>query len=353
MQEPCISVIVTNFNYGRFLDRCLSSVLDQNYRNLEVIICDNHSTDESLSVIQKYLASDPDRITLVRQRSNLGSAANFKLGHQLHRGELFINLGADDYLQPDCLSTVVQLFKAHPNASQVVCHADSVDELGVVSQRKPFFDGSYLIPGRSYAPILMLAGITAHTSQTFYCSAKDQKISLSLDYIGSQTIGERTMAMMHAVHHDVIYIDRPLVVCRDSVYNETFKLNSDLSQIIEQWSVIQAFDRYAKRHGLKDISDRKDEAIAKLAQLCERYAVEFKRLGQDEIAGRYLGLQMLLEGTFDRLFSSEISENPDIISTRIQACVQSVCNKQDQSTLVRKHSYPPPADSVKLYFENS
>jgi hypothetical protein len=63
-------------------------------------------------------------------------------------------------------------------------------------------------------------------------------------------------------------------------------LNYDLSQIIEQWSVIQSYDRYAKRHGLKDISDRKDEAIAKLAQLCESYSVEFNRLGQHEIAGR-------------------------------------------------------------------
>lgn len=348
MQDPCVSVIVTNFNYGRFLDRCLSSVLKQSYRHLEVIICDNHSTDESLAVIQKYLASDPDRVALVRHRSNMGSAANFKVGHQMHRGDFFVNLGADDYLQPEFLSTAVRLFKAHPNASQMVCHADSVDELGVVSARKPFFDGSYLIPGRSYAPILMVAGITAHTSQTMFCSAKDQKIISSPDYINSQTIGERTMAMMHAVQHDVIYVDKPLVVCRDSVHNETFKLNSDLSQIIEQWSVIQAFDRYAKRHGLKEVSDRKDEAITKLAQLCQKYAVDFKRLGQHEVAGRYLGLQMLLEGTFDHLFSHEISGHLDDVMTRMQASVHTVREKIDQSSLHRQHSYPPPADSVPI-----
>lgn len=348
MQDPCVSVIVTNFNYGRFLDRCLSSVLKQSYRHLEVIICDNHSTDESLEVIQKYLASDPDRVTLVRHRSNMGSAANFKVGHQMHRGDFFVNLGADDYLQPEFLSTAVRLFKAHPNASQVVCHADSVDELGVVSPRKPFFDGSYLIPGRSYAPILMVAGITAHTSQQLFCSAKDQKIISSTDYIDSQTIGERTKAMMHAVQYDVIYIDKPLVVCRDSIYNETFKLNSDLSQIIEQWSVIQAFDRYAKRHGLKDISDRKDEAIIKLAQLCGRYAGDFKRLDQNEIAGRYLGLQMLLEGTFDSLFGQKGSGYLDDVQAKMLGCVRSASENKDQAALLRQHSYPPPAGSVQI-----
>jgi glycosyltransferase involved in cell wall biosynthesis len=347
MQDPCVSVIITNFNYGRFLDRCLSSVLKQSYRNLEVIICDNHSTDESLAVIQKYLAGDPDRVTLVRHRSNMGSAANFKVGHQLHRGDYFINLGADDYLQPDCLSTAVSLFQAHPNVSQIVCHADSVDELGVVSARKPFFEGSYLIPGRSYAPILMVAGITAHTSQTIFCSAKDQKIISSPDYIDSQTIGERTRAMMHAVHHDVIYLDQALVVCRDSVHNETFKLNSDLSQIIEQWSVIQAFDRYAKLHGLKEVSDRKSEALAKLAQLCGRYAADFNRLGQYEITGRYFGLQMLLEGAFDRLFSHKSGHLDDVMS-KMQANVQSVKKKTDHPSLLRQHSYPPPEESVQI-----
>lgn len=349
MKTPCVSVIITNFNYGRFLDRCLSSVLNQSHSNLEVIICDNHSTDESLEVIQKYLVSDQDRVTFVRYRSNLGSAANYKVGHQLHRGNFFINLGADDYLQPEFLSTAVRLFKAHPSISQMVCHADSVDELGVVSQRKPFFDGSYLIPGHSYAPILMVAGITSHTSQTIFCSAKDQKIISSSDYIDSQTIGERTKAMMHAVQHDVIYLDKPLVVCRDSVLNETFKLNSDLSQIIEQWSVIQAFDRYAKRHGLKDICDRKDEAIAKLAQLCERYSVDFNRMGQYEIAGRYLGLQMLLEGAYDRLFSQKKTvESLDGVLTKIKTCARIVCEKSEQSTFRRQHSYQPPAGSVPI-----
>jgi glycosyltransferase involved in cell wall biosynthesis len=348
MQDPCVSVIVTNFNYGRFLDRCLSSVLTQSHRHLEVIICDNHSTDESLAVIQKYLASDPSRVTFVRHRSNLGSAASFKVAHQLHRGELFINLGADDYLQPDCLSNAVRLFKAHPSVSQIVCHADSVDDFGVLSPRKPFFDGSYLIPGRSYAPILMVAGITAHTSQTIFSSAKAQKIMASQDYTHSPTIGERTMAMMHAVQHDVIYLDKPWVVCRDSVHNETFRLNSDLSQIVEQWSVILAFDRYAKLHGLKSISDRKDEAIAKLALLCERYAADFKRLGQDGIAGRYLGMQMILEGTFDSLLRPKISGNMDDIMTKMKASVHTVCEKSEQSTLLRQHSYPPPADSVPI-----
>lgn len=349
MQDPCVSVIITNFNYGRFLDRCLYSVLNQSYRNLEVIICDNHSTDESLAVIQKYLASDSGRVTLVRHRSNLGSAANFKVGHQLHRGDFFINLGADDYLQPDCLSTAVRLLKAHPSVSQMIYHTDSVDELGVVSSRKPFFDGSYLIPGRSYAPILMVAGITSHTSQTIFCSAKDKKIISNSDYVYSPTIGERTMAMMHAVKYDVIYLDKPLVVCRDSVQNETFNLNSDLSQIIEQWSVIQAFEKYAKLHGLKEISDRKEEAIAKLAQLCERYAIDFKRRGQNEIAGRYLGLQMLFEGAFDRLFTHKISGNLDKVINKMQACARTVCEKSGQATLLRQHSYPPPVDSVPIH----
>lgn len=348
MRDPCVSVIVTNFNYGRFLDRCLSSVLEQSYPNLELLICDNNSTDDSLTVINKYIARDPSRVTLVRHRSNLGSAANFVSGERLKRGDYFINLGADDYLHPDYLSTAVKLFNAYPSVSQIVSHTNSVDECGVVTQRTPFFDGSYFIPGPSYAPILMVAGITSHTSQTILNSANHWQAISQPDFITSPTLGERTTAMMHAVAHDVIYLDKPYVVCRDSIHNETFKLNADVSQIIEQLSVINAFASYAQRHGLKAISNRKDEAIAKLAILCTRYAADFMRLGHHDVAGRYLGMSLVLEGTFDGLLGDPDSGKIDGAVARMRSVAKEVRNQSQSLATIRQHSYPPPSDSIRL-----
>lgn len=348
MSGPLVSVIVTNFNYGRFLDRCLCSVLRQTYPHVELIICDNNSADESLAVINKYIASDPRRVTLIRHRSNLGSAANFISGERLKQGDYFINLGADDYLEPDYLSIAVELFKAYPGVSQIISHANSIDEFGVVTPRAPFFDGSYFIPGPSYAPILMVAGITSHTSQTIFHSPTHWLIESRPDFLNSPTLGERTNAMMHAVARDVIYLEKPFVVCRDSIHNETSKLNSDVSQILEQLSVINAFAGYAERHGFHEIVDRKKEAIEKLGLLCSRYATDFLRLGNPEIAGRYIGMSMLLLGTFDAVLSDSNFENFDAAVARVKESVREVRTRSQMPALARQHSYPPPPDSVRL-----
>ena len=349
MNSPCISVIVTNYNYGKFLERCILSILNQDYENIELIICDNGSTDESMAIINKYLIRDPSRITVLRHRHNIGSAANFISGYQIHRGDYYINMGADDYLDRKYLKKAIDLFEKYPTVSQIVSHAESIDDEGKISQRAPFFDGSYLIPGLLYAPILMVAGITSHTSQMILCSARDRSICANPECITSTKLGERTTSMMHAIKHDVIYLNSANVTCRDSNNNETAKLNQDISQIIEQYIVINEYSSYAKRHDLKMIYERKDEAIAKLADLCSRYSAEFLRLGKTDIAGKYLGLQLLLEGSFDKLLIKPELKINKKFNLKLLSNITKSQEMSGNEFNVRRHSYRPPENSIKLY----
>ena len=54
MKKKKVSILITNFNKEKFLDECIQSCLNQNYENLEIIIIDNLSTDNSLNIIEKY-----------------------------------------------------------------------------------------------------------------------------------------------------------------------------------------------------------------------------------------------------------------------------------------------------------
>jgi glycosyltransferase involved in cell wall biosynthesis len=104
---PLISVIIPNYNYARFLDKAITSVQSQTYPNLEIIVVNNGSTDESLQVLEKY----ESQILLIDQ-INLGQAGARNSGLRAASGELLAFLDADDFWQNDKLEKQIQLINS-------------------------------------------------------------------------------------------------------------------------------------------------------------------------------------------------------------------------------------------------
>ncbi|MGE0040286.1 MAG: glycosyltransferase family 2 protein [Vicinamibacterales bacterium] len=123
-QSPLVSVVVPNYNCGRFLVRTLESVFSQSYANLEVVVVDDESTDDSLEVLAGY----GDRIRVVRQR-NQGVSVARNRGIQESRGELIAFLDADDEWHPEKLARQVPLF-ADERVGLVHCGVEYIDENG-------------------------------------------------------------------------------------------------------------------------------------------------------------------------------------------------------------------------------
>jgi len=78
LARPRVSVIVLNFNGERVIGRCLEHLLAQNYRDFEILVVDNNSTDGSLAVAERYLGCG--RLSIVRASRNLGVAGGRNLG---------------------------------------------------------------------------------------------------------------------------------------------------------------------------------------------------------------------------------------------------------------------------------
>jgi glycosyltransferase involved in cell wall biosynthesis len=103
---PLVSVIIVNYNYGRFLKQAADSVFEQTYPNIEFIIVDNASTDESADVllaISKQYAGT----TILRRSDNGGQSLASKEGFEASSGEYVVFLDADDVLLPSCIATHV------------------------------------------------------------------------------------------------------------------------------------------------------------------------------------------------------------------------------------------------------
>lgn len=108
---PLVSIIVPNFNHARFLPQRLDSILAQGYRNFELLILDDASTDDSAAVIERYRAAHPDRIRVLLNTTNSGNVfRQWQRGIAEARGALIWICESDDFAEPDFLENLVPAF---------------------------------------------------------------------------------------------------------------------------------------------------------------------------------------------------------------------------------------------------
>ncbi|MFB2838105.1 glycosyltransferase family 2 protein [Floridanema evergladense] len=106
-QLPLISIITPSYNYGRFIEETIRSVLSQGYPNLEYIIIDGGSTDETVNIIKKY----EEYLTYWVSEPDKGQTDAINKGYKLCTGDIFVWLNADDaYATPNCLKSVAELY---------------------------------------------------------------------------------------------------------------------------------------------------------------------------------------------------------------------------------------------------
>ena len=97
---PKISVFITSYNYGEYIEQAIQSVLAQTYQDFEVIIIDNASTDNSIEIIEKYTKISP-KIHLYQHPDgkNHGLIASIKLGIEKAKGDYIAFVEADDFIE--------------------------------------------------------------------------------------------------------------------------------------------------------------------------------------------------------------------------------------------------------------
>ena len=132
MSNPSVSIIVTNYNYGKYLPRCLRSCLSQNNVNCEVIVVDDVSTDNSIDVLEPF----KDQIRIIQNTENVGVAASANEGLRMSRGQFVIRVDADDFVSADMSYFMKTYLEANHDAFCVSCDYVLVDDHEEVIERK-------------------------------------------------------------------------------------------------------------------------------------------------------------------------------------------------------------------------
>ena len=120
-----ISVIVPVYNAEKFLKRCISSILAQTYPNFELVLVDDGSTDQSLDILKKYVEKD-SRVNLISQQ-NKGVSGARNTGLQAAKGEYFLYVDADDWIEEDMIERLVSI-GMREDADIVMCDSDHAEE---------------------------------------------------------------------------------------------------------------------------------------------------------------------------------------------------------------------------------
>ena len=108
-----ISIITPSYNQGQFIEATILSVLNQSYPNIEYILVDGGSTDNTMEIVNRYR----DRIDIVISEKDKGQSDAINKGFKLSTGTLAGWINSDDLLYPDCVEKIVELYRQHPNGS--------------------------------------------------------------------------------------------------------------------------------------------------------------------------------------------------------------------------------------------
>jgi hypothetical protein len=115
---PVVSVCIPTFNYGRFLPDVIRSVLAQTFKDFELVVVDNASTDKTAELMEGFVRSDP-RIRFHRNSENVGMAKNFNRALGYAAADYVKILCADDLLAPSALERSLALIQSNPEVSLV------------------------------------------------------------------------------------------------------------------------------------------------------------------------------------------------------------------------------------------
>ena len=208
---PAVSVGMPVFNGETYLEVAISSVLAQSFEDLELIICDNASTDRTAQICQDYAARDA-RIRYFRNPQNLGAAPNYNLAFSHARGRYFKWLAHDDRMTPSYLAKTVRVLDERSDA--VLCNSvvQYIDQNGAPIGL--YNTGLALADSQSAAARFAWMVLRSHSCVDFFGLIRREILEDSLLH-GSFHGADRALLAQLAIRGRLIQLPAPLVEMRE------------------------------------------------------------------------------------------------------------------------------------------
>jgi len=273
-----VSIMIPTYNQGQFIGQAVGSALAQTYPNLEVIVCDDASTDNTDEVLS---AIKDSRLQYHRNADNLGRTANYrKLLYELASGDYVVNLDGDDYYTDrGFIEAAVNTIQTNPNV--VIVSARAITKSADRESPSPT-PGHQSLSGQEVIKKLPDQRYMFMHMSTLYQRTK----AVDLDFYRSESNSSDWESLYRlCLHGDIVYLDRTVGVWRIHGGNATG--TTDTSRHLSNLSIWPAIFEHASHHGVAKIR------AAWLQALCIAHFAEFS-IGRTSIAGNYNTIHFLV-----------------------------------------------------------
>lgn len=147
-EEVLVSVCVPVYNGANTIEETIKSIIDQTYKNIEIIVVDNCSTDNTVSILR---AIDDERLKIYVNDSNLGMAGNWNQCLKYVTGEYVHFVCADDLLHPECIRKKVDMLKENDDVSMVISASELINEENKILLQRNLFSENKICNGKKFA----------------------------------------------------------------------------------------------------------------------------------------------------------------------------------------------------------
>ena len=227
MVNPLISVVIPLYNKAKFICETLDSVLQQDYSNLEILVVNDASTDESLKVIKTYSDS---RIKIINNKTNQGLSESRNIGIKNSKGELIALLDADDTWAINYLSIINELFQKFPN--QVIYGTDFLE---IFSKKGAFRTQKNINKTDDNKFILIKDFFEASKSQAILCPSSmviNKEIASDKMFNKAITYAEDVdFYIRYFTSNSLAYFNKPLVYKKANISNQITRLSISTRQL--------------------------------------------------------------------------------------------------------------------------
>lgn len=343
-EQPLVSILIPNYNHSRYLDECITSAINQTYSNLEIIVLDNASEDNSVEVAKKYMKDS--RVRVCRNGKNILNTS-YTILDRLSNGKYKMLLCADDYIESTFVEKAVKIMEAYPNIGYVHVERDFITDKGQKLDLDFFFNCSFIAPGREVMPIYTVTTI-AHPSQGIFRTETFRKIGgyeMEIDHMNA----DRMLWFYMSYEADYAYIREKLCNIRIGEQTETFITQKNFQHPILCHLTLKEMMRFAKKYKLSAVYAREAEAGRRLARDFLNYAAGMMVAQDMESAGRYLDYAVIVSGEiideecYRRMIQMLNGTEPiDIIYLKLMT----------KNALQKKRGYDPPQNYRKINLED-
>ena len=324
------SVIIPNFNNEKYLRDTIESAINSlPVEQGEIVFIDDCSTDGSYDIALKY----KEIIEIHKNDCNLGQELTTNKGLNFAKGEYAVILHSDDLLHGNFFIDLSKLLDRFPSAVMAVGERDEINSKAEkIHTLAPFYDGSYLIPGKEQAKVFMYTGFLP--CQVLF--RKDKILSFGGAKKSYVVNLDGLLWFKAALLGDVVYTQNIVCSYRKHASSTTSLLNKQLFHMFEYFCTLKEMFRFAEENGC-DFSHEYVGAFTRMSELSIRYSKEIYASGDKLLAKRYL---LLAEAIDPLLKDSAIFKNVENLIKN------DVVLKSSFST--RTISYSPPEGSLAI-----